>query len=129
MTEELTRRQTLLDLILTNKEGMFVFRRPGHPWLQWPWQEFRILNRRSKTNIRITAMDFTRAAFILFNDLLERTSMETVLKRREVQDISLVFRDHILQAQEFEHLDQQEIKQRQQDAYLYEQGSPSQTQM
>jgi len=74
-------------------------------------------------------MDFTRAAFILFNDLLERTSMETVLKRREVQDISLVFRDHILQAQEFEHLDQQEIKQRQQDAYLYEQGSPSQTQM
>ena len=70
-------------------------------------------------------MDFRRAAFSLFSDLLERTSWEAVLERREVQDSLLIFKDHVLQAQAFEHLDEQEIKQRQQEACIDEQGSPS----
>lgn len=55
-------------------------------------------------------MDFRRAAFSLFSDLLEQTSGETVLERREVQDTLIIFKDCVLQAQEFEPPDEQEAK-------------------
>lgn len=62
--------------------------------------EFRIQRRGNKAKNRITALDFGRADFALFRDLLVRVPQGTTVRRRGVQE-NLFFRNqvHHIQAQ------------------------------
>jgi len=72
VVEEPTRKGALLDLILTNKEGLVEDVKVGgrlgcsnHEMV-----EFRILRGRSRAISRIKTLDFRRAKFGLFKELL-----------------------------------------------------------
>ncbi|PKU36054.1 rna-directed dna polymerase from mobile element jockey-like [Limosa lapponica baueri] len=72
VVEELTRRGVLLDLVLTNKEGLVEDIKVGgslgcsdHEKI-----EFRIVDSMCKTRSRIETLDFRRANFDLFKKLL-----------------------------------------------------------
>lgn len=74
------------------------------PWLQWPWDSgLRILKGKNKTKNRITTVDFGRD-FGLFRDPLGRTLWNMVLERKEVQESWLIFKNHLLQVQEWSFL-------------------------
>lgn len=61
---------------------------------------FRILRGGSKVVSRTTALDFRRADTTLSRDLFIRTSWDVALERRGIQESWLIFRHHLLQAQE-----------------------------
>jgi len=70
--EEPTRKHTLLDLVLTNKEGLVEDVKVGgrlgcsdHKMV-----EFRILCGESRAKSRIKTLDLSRANFGLFKELL-----------------------------------------------------------
>ena len=72
VVEEPTRKGALLDLVLTNKEGLVENVKAGgrlgcsnHEMV-----EFRILCGRSRAIIRIKTLDFRRSNFGLLKDLL-----------------------------------------------------------
>lgn len=56
--------------------------------------------------------------------MLERTSWKIVLQAREFQGNSLMLKIDILQNQEFEHVDELGIKQRQYETWMDEQDLP-----
>ncbi|GAB0209947.1 hypothetical protein GRJ2_003460400 [Grus japonensis] len=74
VVEEAMRRGVLLDLVLTNKEGLVGDVKVGGSLgcSDHEMVEFRILRGRSRTIIKITTLDFRRAGFGLFKDLLGR---------------------------------------------------------
>ncbi|GAB0206941.1 hypothetical protein GRJ2_003159700 [Grus japonensis] len=74
VVEEPTRRGVLLDLVLTNKEGLVGDVKAGGSLgcSDHEMVEFRILRGRSRAISRITTLDFRRANFGLFKDLLGR---------------------------------------------------------
>ncbi|KGL89856.1 hypothetical protein N301_01578, partial [Charadrius vociferus] len=49
---------------------------------------------------KLATLDFRRAGFGLFRDLLGRVPWDKALKGRGAQDSQLIFKDHLLQAQE-----------------------------
>lgn len=59
-------------------------------------KEFRILRGGDKAKRKITSLDFGRADFGHFRDLLGRILWDIVLEIRGVQESSLIFRDHFL---------------------------------
>jgi len=100
MVEEPMRRGVLLDLILTNKvrqvEDVKVEGSLGcndHEIV-----EFRILHGGSRAIRRITTLDFMRANFGLFQDLLE--GIPRPLEGRGVQERWLLFKPHFLYGQD-----------------------------
>jgi len=86
--EEPTREGALLDLILTKKEGLVgdMKLRDSIGCSDQEMMEFRTPRGKSKTNSRITTLDFRRADFDLFRDLCGRITWDMVLERREVQE-------------------------------------------
>lgn len=48
--------------------------------------KLKILRRGSKAESKVITLDFTRANFDLFRDLLERIQRDTALERRELQE-------------------------------------------
>ena len=74
VVEEPTRGGVLLDLILTNKEGLVkeVKVEGSLGCSDHEMVEFKILSGRSKARSRIATLDFRRANFDLFRDLLSR---------------------------------------------------------
>jgi len=70
--EEPTRKGVLLDLVLTKKEGLVEDMRVGGSLgcSEHEMVKFRILRGGSRVISRITALDFRRANFGLFKDLL-----------------------------------------------------------
>ncbi|GAB0208082.1 mitochondrial enolase superfamily member 1 [Grus japonensis] len=100
--EEPTRRGAMLDLVLTNKEGLV-----GNAKLKGSlgcsdheMVEFKILRAARKAHSKLATLDFRRADFGLFRDLLGRIPWDKALEGRGAQDSWLVFKDHLLQAQE-----------------------------
>jgi len=71
IVEEPMRRGVLLDLALTNKEGLVedVKVRGSLGYSDHEMVKFRILRGESRAISRITALDFRRANFGLFKDL------------------------------------------------------------
>ncbi|GAB0189216.1 mitochondrial enolase superfamily member 1 [Grus japonensis] len=63
--------------------------------------EFRILCGRSTAISRITTLDFRRANFGLFKDLLGRIPWVKALEGRGVQESWSIFKHHFLQAQDW----------------------------
>ncbi|GAB0177124.1 hypothetical protein GRJ2_000177600 [Grus japonensis] len=92
----------MLDLVLTNKEVLVGNVKlkgslgcSGHEMV-----EFRILRAAKRAHSKLTALDFRRADFGLFRDVLGRVPWDKAFKGREAHDNWLVFRDHVFQAQE-----------------------------
>ncbi|GAB0180275.1 hypothetical protein GRJ2_000492800 [Grus japonensis] len=72
--EEPTRRGAMLDLILTNKEGLVgdVKLKGSLGCSNHEMVEFRILRAVRRAHSKLTTLDFRRADFGLFRDLLGR---------------------------------------------------------
>jgi len=102
VVEQPTRRGVLLDLVLTNTEGLVddvkvggSLRCSDHGMVK-----FRILHGGSRAISRITTLDFRRANFGLLRDLLGRNSWVRALEGRGVQETWLLFNHHFLHAQD-----------------------------
>ncbi|GAB0207770.1 mitochondrial enolase superfamily member 1 [Grus japonensis] len=62
--------------------------------------EFKILRAARRAHSKLTTLDFRRADFGLFRDLLGRIPWDKALEGRGAQDSWLIFKGHLLQAQE-----------------------------
>ena len=62
--------------------------------------ELKTLRAARKAHSKLTTMDFRRADFGLFRDLLGRVTWDKALEGRGAQESWLIFKDHPLQAQE-----------------------------
>ncbi|GAB0187539.1 hypothetical protein GRJ2_001219200 [Grus japonensis] len=102
VTEEPMRRGAMLDLVLTNKEGLMgnVKFKDSLGCSDYEAVEFKILKAARRVHSKLTALDFRRADFGPFRDLLGRVPWDKALEGRGAQDSWLVFKDHLLQAQE-----------------------------
>jgi len=61
--------------------------------------EFKILRAVRRACSKLTTLDFSRAEFGLFRDLLGRVPWDKALEGRGAQESCLIFNDHLLQAQ------------------------------
>ncbi|GAB0202830.1 hypothetical protein GRJ2_002748600 [Grus japonensis] len=102
VTEEPTRRGVMLDLILTNKEGLVgdIKLKGSLGCSDHEMVEFRILRAARRVCSKLTTLAFSRADFGLFRDLLGRLPWDKALEGRGAQDSWLIFKGHLLQAQE-----------------------------
>ncbi|GAB0181809.1 hypothetical protein GRJ2_000646200 [Grus japonensis] len=102
VTEEPTRRGAMLDIILTNKEGLVedVKLKGSLGCSDHEMVEFRILRAARRAHSKLTTLDFSRTDFGLFRDLLGRVPWDKALEGRGAQDSWLIFKGHLLQAQE-----------------------------
>ncbi|GAB0183916.1 mitochondrial enolase superfamily member 1 [Grus japonensis] len=100
--EEPIRRGAMLDLILTNKEGLVgdVKLKGSLGCSDHKMVEFRILRAARRAHSKLNTLDFRRADFGLFRDLLGRIPWDKALEGRGAQDSWLIFKGHLLQAQE-----------------------------
>ncbi|GAB0184642.1 mitochondrial enolase superfamily member 1 [Grus japonensis] len=62
--------------------------------------EFKILRAVRRLHNKLTTLDFRRVDFGLFRDLLGRVPWDKALEGRGAQESWLIFKDHLLQAQE-----------------------------
>lgn len=62
--------------------------------------EFKILRPVRRAHSKLTALDIWTADFGLFKDLLGRELFDKDLEGRGTQESWLIFKDHLLQAQE-----------------------------
>ncbi|GAB0208089.1 hypothetical protein GRJ2_003274600 [Grus japonensis] len=92
----------MLDLILTSKEGLVgdVKLKGSLGYSDHEMVEFRILRAARKALSKLTTLEFRRADFGLFRDLLGRLPRDKALEGRGAQDSWLVFKGQLLQAQE-----------------------------
>ncbi|GAB0179532.1 hypothetical protein GRJ2_000418500 [Grus japonensis] len=102
VTEEPRRRGAMLDLVLTNKEGLVgdVKLKGSLGSSDDETVEFRILRAARRALSKLTTLDFSRADFGLFRDLLGRIPWDKALEGRGAQDSWLIFKGHLLQARE-----------------------------
>ncbi|GAB0188477.1 hypothetical protein GRJ2_001313000 [Grus japonensis] len=102
VAEEPTRRGVMLDLVLTNKERLVgnVKLKGSLGCSDHEMVEFKILRAVRRAHSKFTTLDFRRAGFGLFRDLLGRVPWDEALEERGAQESWLVFKDHLLQAQE-----------------------------
>ncbi|GAB0183649.1 hypothetical protein GRJ2_000830200 [Grus japonensis] len=100
--EKPMRRGAMLDLVLTNKEGLVgnVKVKGSLGCSDHEMVEFKILRAARRVHSKLTTLDFRRADFGLFRDLLGRVPWEKALEERGAQEIGLIFEDHLFQAQE-----------------------------
>ncbi|KAM9653655.1 uncharacterized protein ACIBXB_010484 [Morphnus guianensis] len=100
--EDPRRRGAMLDLILTSKEGLVgnVKLKGSLGYSDHEMVEFKILRAVRRAHSKLANLDFRRADFGLFRDLLGRVPWDTALEGRENQKSQLIFKDHLLQAQE-----------------------------
>ncbi|GAB0207924.1 hypothetical protein GRJ2_003258100 [Grus japonensis] len=102
VTEEPMRRGAMLDLVLTNKEGLVgdVKLKGSLGCSDQEMVEFRILRAARRAHSKLTTLDFRRADFGLLRDLLGRIPWDKALEGRGAQDSWPIFKGHLLQAQE-----------------------------
>jgi len=99
---EPTRKSALLDLVLTNKEGLVEDVKAGGSLScsDHEMVEFRILRGGSRAISRIKTLDFRRANFGFFKQLLGAIPWVRALEGRGVHECWLLFKRHFLHAQE-----------------------------
>lgn len=102
VVEELTRGGPLLDLILTNKEGLVKEVKAGGSLgcSDHEMVEFEILSGGSKAKSRIATLDFRRANFDLLWDLLGAIPWARVLEGKGACESWLAFKWLFFQAQD-----------------------------
>jgi len=99
MIEDPTRRCALLDLILMNKEGLTgdVKVKGSLGCCNYEMVELRILRGGRIVKNQLITLDFRRADFDLFRNLLDRVAWDQVLGGRGAQERWLIFKDKLLQ--------------------------------
>ena len=60
---------------------------------------FKILRQSKRVHSKLATLDFRRADFELFRELLGRVTWDKALEGRGAQESWSVFKDHLLQAQ------------------------------
>ena len=102
MVDEPTRRGALLDLTLTDKEGLVeaVKVEGSLGYSHHEGVEIRISCGRNRTPSRITTLDFRRANFDLFKQLLGEIPWDRVLEGKGAQDSWLAFKGCFFRAQD-----------------------------
>ncbi|PKU34102.1 rna-directed dna polymerase from mobile element jockey-like [Limosa lapponica baueri] len=87
MVEEPTRKGAVLDLVLTNKEGLVgnVKLKGSLGCSDHEMVEFKILRAARRVHSKVTTLDFRRVGFGLLRDLLGRVTWEKVLEGRGAQ--------------------------------------------
>jgi len=102
VVEEPKRRGMLLDLVLMNKEGLVEDVKVGGSLgcSDHDMVEFRILRRGSRAISKIKTLDFRRANFGLFKELLGGILWVRALEGRGVQESWSLFKHHFLHAQD-----------------------------
>ncbi|GAB0208302.1 hypothetical protein GRJ2_003295900 [Grus japonensis] len=102
VTEEPMRRGAMLDLVLTNKKGLVgnVKLKGSLGCSDHEMVEFKILRAARRARSKLATLDFRRAGFGLSRDLLGRVPWDKALEGRGAQDSWLIFKGHLLQAQE-----------------------------
>jgi len=100
--EEPTKRGTKLDLVLTNKEGLVgnVKVKGSLGCSDHEMVELKILRAARRVHRKLATLDFRRADFGLLRELLGRIPQDEALEGRMAQESWLVFKDHLLQAQQ-----------------------------
>ena len=100
--EEPVRRGAMLDLLLTNKEELVgnVKLKCSLGCSDHEMLEFKILQAVRRAHSKLTTLGFRRADLGLFRDLLGTEPWDKALKARGAQASWLIFKDHLLQAQE-----------------------------
>ncbi|GAB0203511.1 hypothetical protein GRJ2_002816700 [Grus japonensis] len=95
-------RGAMLDLVLTNKEGLVgdVKLKGSLGYSDHEMVEFEILRAARRVHGKLTTLDFRRADFGLFRDLLGRIPRDKALEGRGAQDSWSAFKGHLFQAQE-----------------------------
>ena len=101
VVKEPTWRGVLLDLGLTNKEGLTGDMKAGGTlrYSKHEIVEFSILHGRNKAVSRIATLDFKRENFNLFNDLLGGILWIRSLEGKGTHESWLTFKHHFFQAQ------------------------------
>ncbi|GAB0190056.1 hypothetical protein GRJ2_001470900 [Grus japonensis] len=92
----------MLDLVLTNREGLVgnVKLKSSLGCSDHDMVEFKILRAVRRAHSKLTTLDFRRADFGLFRDLLGRLPWDKALEERVAQETWFIFKDHLLQVQE-----------------------------
>jgi len=101
VVEEPTRKGALLDLVLTNKEGLVEDMKVGGRigCSEHEMVEFRILRGGIRAISRIKTLDYRRANFGLFKELLGGIPWARALEGRGVQECRSLFKHHFFHAQ------------------------------
>ncbi|PKU32103.1 dtw domain-containing protein 2 [Limosa lapponica baueri] len=88
MVEEPMRRKAMLDLVITNKEGLVgnVKLKGSLGCSDHEIVEFKILRAARRVRSKLTTLDFKRADFGLLRDLLGRVTWEKLLEGRGAQE-------------------------------------------
>lgn len=101
------RRGAVLDLILTNKEGLVgnvklkgSLNMIDHEMGDHEMVQFSIPRAARKEHSKLATLDFGRADFGLFRDLLHGVPQDKSLEGGGSKGSWLIFKDHLLQAQE-----------------------------
>ncbi|GAB0206732.1 hypothetical protein GRJ2_003138800 [Grus japonensis] len=102
VTEEPVRRGAMLDLVLTNKEELVgdVELKSSLGCSDHEMVEFKMLRAVSRAHSKLTTLEFKKADFDLFRDLLGSVPWDKALEGRGAQDRWLLFKDHVFQDQE-----------------------------
>ena len=101
VVQELMRKGAMLDFVLTNEEGLVsnVKLKGSLGCSDHKMVEFKILRVSKRVCSKLATLDFRRADFELFRELLGRVTWEKALEERRAQESWSVFKDHLLQAQ------------------------------
>ena len=102
VTEEPTRRGAMLDLVCTNKEELVanVKLKGSLGYSDHNMVKFNILRSGRRGHSKVTTLECRREDFGLFRGLLGRVPRDKALEGRGDQESWLIFKDHLLQAQE-----------------------------
>jgi len=95
------RRGAVLDLVCTSKEELVgnVKLRGSLACSDQEMVEFKILRGAKRVHSKLTTLNFRRADFGLFRDLLGRVPWDKALEGRGAQESWVILKDH-LQVQE-----------------------------
>ncbi|PKU28688.1 dtw domain-containing protein 2 [Limosa lapponica baueri] len=98
MVEEPIRKGAMLDLVLTNNEGLVANVEPKSSLgcSDHNMVEFKTLRVAWGVRSKLTTLDFRRADFGFLSDLLGRVTWVKTLYEREGQGSWLLFKDHLL---------------------------------
>ncbi|KAM9608247.1 uncharacterized protein ACIBXB_000772 [Morphnus guianensis] len=100
--EEPMRGGAMLDLVLTNKEGLVgnVKLKGSLGCSDHETVEIKVLRAARRAHSKLATLAFRRADFGLFRDLLGRVRCDKALEGRGAQESWLIFKGHLLQAQD-----------------------------